>query len=256
MWRSRWCQRLLGPPLMAAILTLAAGTGPAAASYQASVYENYTAFQVCMGWSSGMTDTLRTLATDAYARLSYSPSWYRRSAFTKSQVLSRTAADQAVYVQSHGDHYWYGGKRTQGFREDALHCTGAAIVWSPEVKARRSTGAHFVVMSTCYLGDPPKDGSIPMSQAYGIEQLRSDRDGTTTRGSEFFLGYRGEAWLDDQLKFERSFWYYLSRGYVVGHAFDLALTYSGKAARTSPTWFGTYLYTGVPWIASPCSNCA
>jgi hypothetical protein len=239
------------------VIGLALLPAPALA-YQGSAYENYTAFQSCMGWSSGMADTMRTQAVNAFASLGYYTTWFRRTAFTRSQVLARTGSDEAVYVQSHGDQYYRGyPTQTEGFREDAGRCSGAGIVYATDIAARRgSEDAHIVVMSTCHLGEPAKTRGQPtMASAYGIEQARSARDGSTTRGPEFFLGYVGEAWLDDQLKFERSFWAYATEAYTLGEAFDLALAYSGKASRTVPTWFGTYLYSGFPWAPTPCRNC-
>ena len=256
----RWTQRLLGPPLSAILLALSIGASPVGAAYQGSAYENYTAFQSCMSWSSGMTDTMRAQAVSALASLGYGTSWYTRTGFTRSQVLARTPADQAVYVQSHGDQYWRPyPTHTQGFREDGGGCSNRPIVYATDIKARRSsTAAHIVVMSTCHLGEAAATSGQPtMSAAYGIEQLRSARDGSTSRGPEFFLGYKGDAWLDDQLKFERSFWAYATTAYSLGEAFDLALATSGKAARTVPTWFGTYLYSGFPWDPTPpCPRCA
>lgn len=259
MSRARWSQRLLGPPLAAAILALSLGANTAGA-YQGSAYENYTAFQACMGWSSGMTDTMRAQAVNALAALGYTSTWYRRTAFTRSQVLSRAGADQAVYVQSHGDQYYtiYPTK-VQGFREDAGVCSGAGKVFATDIKARRSsTPAHIVVMSTCHLGEPSATlGQPSMAEAYGIAQRRSARNDSVGYGPVFYLGYTGDAWLDDQLKFERSFWAYATTAYTLGQAFDLALAYSGKASRTVPTWFGTYLYSGFPWAPSPpCTRCA
>ena len=255
MRRARWHRRLI-PPLVAIGLALTMGPGSASAGYQASVYENSTSFGPCLGWSTSTTDTMRALATNALITLGYGPTVYKGTAFTKSRVLSRTSADQAVYVQSHGDQYYDAhGKQVQGFREDAGRCSGAAIVYATEIAPRRATAAHVVVMSTCHLGEAPLDGQISMAQAYGIEQLRSNRDGTASRGPEFFLGYRGLAWLDDQLKFERSFWYYATHGSSLGEAFDLAMAYSGKSSRTVPTWFGSYLYSGVPWAPGPCTKC-
>ncbi|HEX5466989.1 MAG TPA: hypothetical protein VFW92_10000 [Candidatus Limnocylindrales bacterium] len=259
MSRHRGTQRLLGPPLAALLLVLSFGAHGAAA-YQGSAYENYTAFQSCMGWASGMTDTMRAQAVSALAALGYSTTWYRRTAFTRSRVLSRAGADQAVYVQSHGDQYYKGAPtKVQGFRQDGGACSGAPIVYATDIDARRSsTAAHIVVMSTCHLGEAAAtQGQITMSQAYGIAQRRSSRTDSVGYGPEFYLSYIGDAWLDDQLKFERSFWHYAATSSTLGQAFDLALATSGKAARTTPTWFGTYLYSGFPWAPSPpCTRCA
>jgi hypothetical protein len=110
-------------------------------------------------------------------------------------------------------------------------------------------------MSTCHLGEPPRNGYPAMSEAYGIERLKSDPSGGGYRGLEFFLGYRGIAWTADQLRFERAFWGYATSGWNLGDAFKLALADSTIQFGTVPDWFGTYTYSGRPQPPAPCPDC-
>ncbi len=251
----RWWHRL-GPPLAALSLALAAAAGPvSAATYPASVYTNVTAFNTCDGTPDTISRSLKTLAQSAFVYLGYASTAFETTGFTKSRFLSRTPADQAVYVHSHGDQYYNPyPKQIQGFRDDGGDCT-QAIVYATEVKSLRTFGAHLVLMSTCHLAEAAKTAGVPtMSEAYGIERLKSTTSGTY-RGPEFYLSYVGLAWTGDMLKFEQKFWGYVQQGRGLGDAFTLARAYSGMSAATVPDWFGEYVYTGRPNVTGGCTNC-
>src|SRR3972149_3058246 len=150
--------------------------------------------------------------------------WHRLGPPLTALVLALTVglapADSGVYVHSHGD--FYGSGDIQGFRDDGGVCT-QAIVYATEIKKGRTAPANLVVMSTCHLAEAPRIGYPAMSEAYGIERLKSEPSGGGIRGPEFFLGYRGFAWTADQLRFERAFWGYATSGWNLGGAFTLAM---------------------------------
>src|SRR3989304_712886 len=129
------------------------------------------------------------------------------------------------------------------------------IVYATEMKKGRTAPANLVVMSTCHLAEAPRNGYPAMSEAYGIERLKSDPSGGGYRGPEFFLGYRGFAWTADQLRFERAFWGYATSGWDPGGAVKLAMASATLKLGTGPDWFGTYTYSGRPQAPAPCSNC-
>jgi hypothetical protein len=255
MLARRRCPRP-GPLLAALTLVLGALAAPTrAAAYPASVYTNVTAFNTCDGTPDTISRSLKTLAQNGLLGLGYASSAFETSGFTKAQFLARTPADQAVYVHSHGDQY-YGPypRMIQGFRDDGGDCS-QAITYATEVKARRTAGAHLVIMSTCHLAEAARTAGQPtMSEAYGIERLKSTTSGSS-RGPEFFLSYVGLAYTADMLKFEQRFWAYLGQGRGVGDAFTLARATAGMSAATVPDWFGEYVYTGRPDGRPGCTNC-
>lgn len=251
MVEARWWHRL-GPPLTALVLALTVGLAPARAAYQGSVYSNYTAFSVCDGTADTISTEVRLLARSAFVYLGYATTSFDKAGFSKANVLKRNPLDAGVYVHSHGD--FYGSSDIQGFRVDGGVCT-QAIVYATEIKKGRTKAANLVVMSTCHLAEASRNGNPAMSEAYGIERLKSDPSGGGYRGPEFFLGYRGIAWTSDQLRFERAFWGYATSGWNLGDAFKLALANAALQLGTVPDWFGTYTYSGRPQAPAPCSNC-
>ena len=246
----RWHR--LGTPLVALTLLLAGGGVTAGADYQGSVYSNVTAFDVCDGTPDTISTDIRLLARDAFKTLGYKVTSFELSGFTKANVLKRNPADAGAYVHSHGD--FYGAGDIQGFREDGDSCS-QAIVYATEIKKGRKFPANLVVMSTCHLAEAPRGGYPAMSEAYGIEQLKSNPDGSRYRGNEFFLGYRGLAWTSDQLRFEGAFWAYATGGWNLGDAFVLALTHADLRMGSVPDWFGQYTYSGRPQPVPPCATC-
>lgn len=251
MVEARWWHRL-GPPLTALVLALTVGLAPARAAYQGSVYSNYTAFSVCDGTADTISTEVRLLARNAFVYLGYGTTSFDKTGFSKANVLKRNPLDAGVYVHSHGD--FYGSSDIQGFRDDGGVCT-QAIVYATEIKKGRTKAANLVVMSTCHLAEASRNSNPAMSEAYGIERLKSDPSGGGYRGPEFFLGYRGIAWTSDQLRFERAFWGYATSGWNLGDAFKLALANAALQLGTVPDWFGTYTYSGRPQAPAPCSNC-
>jgi len=255
----RWRHRRAAAPFLAALVLILAGPGsnrPAqGATYPASAYTNVTAFDTCDGTPDTISRSLKTLAQNGLAGLGYASSAFETTGFTKARFLSRTPADEAVYVHSHGDQY-YGPypRMIQGFRDDGGDCS-QAVVYATEVKARRSSAAHLVIMSTCHLAESARTAGQPtMSEAYGIERLKSTVSGSP-RGPEFFLSYVGLAYTADMLKFEGRFWAYVGQGRGVGDAFTLARATAGMSAATVPDWFGEYVYTGRPDGGPDCTTC-
>jgi hypothetical protein len=225
--------------------------GPVAAAYQASVYDNKTAFTSCIGSTNTIPQQMRAMAVNAFRYLAYTPSSYEATGFTSSTVLSRVANDQAFYVHSHGDHYYTGW----GFRADGGVCN-QAIVTSNQIKPLRTVStyvksANLVVASTCHLGETASD--FPL--AFGIDKLRSTPTGANYQGRRFFLGYAGVAYTDEMLNFETSFWKWATTGHNLGDAYDLALRATYRPKGTFPTWWGSYTYSGVPFPPAPCYTC-
>ena len=240
-----WWRRL-GPPALALVTTMSVAAGPAGAAYQASVYDNKTAFYACNGTYSTIPTKLRYLAVDGLQYLGYSPSGFEGTAFSKATVLNRVGADRAFYVHSHGDHYYTGW----GFRDDGGVCSGQ-IVTAAEIKARRTTAANLVVASTCHLGESASD----FSYAFGIEHAKSLPDGRGYRGPEFFLGYVGTAWTIDMLAFETNFWSRVKTNTELGIAFAQARAMTAWRYPTVPDWYGSYTYSGRATSGTGCLTC-
>ena len=238
---------------LTANLAIAVSTVPTAAAYQASVYDNKTAFTTCAGLNTTIPQQLRALAVDAFKFMGYAPSSFEAATFTASRVLSRVPSDQGFYVHSHGDHYWIGW----GFREDNGSCT-QGIVTSSQIRSKRIDPAtnqlrqaNVVVASTCHLGESTSD----FPDAFGVAKQRSTSTGANYQGPRFFLGYIGTAWTNDMLSFEAAFWKYVKSGRGLGEAFGLALRNAPLSGLTTPNWWGTYTYSGSPLPSQPCSRC-
>ena len=255
---ARSWHRLRG--LLAALVVAIVIVGPARAdSIQGSVYSNVTALSVCDDTPDTISAQLRDLARGAMTSLGYSTTAFSGKPFAKPTVLARASVDLGAYVHSHGD--FYGAGDIQGFRDDGGDCT-QAVVYATEIRKARITsdgrlfGAKLVVMSTCHLAEAPRNGYPAMSEAYGIERVKSDPTGAGYRGPEFFLGYRGLAWSSDMLRFESAFWGYVTDGWNVGDAFRLSLAGNTLRWGTVPDWFGSYTFSGRAMPTSPCLTCA
>ena len=61
-------------PCLSAGLAVAVSAGPAVAAYQASVYDNKTAFTTCAGINTTIPQQLRALAVDGFRYMQYAPS--------------------------------------------------------------------------------------------------------------------------------------------------------------------------------------
>ena len=249
-WRtgsSRW----RGLPAALAIAVagiLGAGPTAALAGYQGSVYSNWTAFNPCIGIVDSYPDKMRQQALAAFAGLGFASSSFTKSTFSKSAFLTRTPADWAVYVHSHGDYY----NNKPGFRADGGVCSGS-IVSSADVATKRPTTqqTNLVIMSTCHLGESDARNNMPL--VYGIEKLKAGINGW--RGPEFYLGYIGSTWDNDQWEFEVILWNRLLGGSSVGSAFDVALATGSYAASFDADWWGSYTYRGHPGPYTSCSKC-
>jgi hypothetical protein len=220
----------------------------ARAAYQGSVYSNWTAFNPCLGIVDSFPDKMRQEALAAFAGLGFAATSYTKAGFTEANVLSRTPADWAVYVHSHGD--FYDGQA--GFRADGGACSGA-VVHATEIGAKRpaSQQTNLVVMSTCHLGENLSKNNMPA--VYGIEKLKAGSTGW--RGPEFYLGYIGTTWDSDQWEFEVALWDRLIAGSSVGAAFDAALAGGSYASSFDADWWGSYTYLGHPGPYTSCSKC-
>jgi hypothetical protein len=245
----RW--RRLTLLCLTANLAAAMTAAPVAAAYQASVYDNKTAFTTCISSTSTIPQQMRALAVSALRYLGYTPSSYEATGFTAATVKARVVNDVAFYVHSHGDHYSTGW----GFRVDGGSCN-QGIVTSNQIKPLRTSNgavrsANVVVASTCHLGETASD--FPL--AFGIDRLRSTPTGANYQGQRFFLGYAGTAWTNEMLAFETAFWRYATTGYNLGQSFDLARKSASMFNGTNPTWWGSYTYYGVPYPPASCSRC-
>lgn len=249
-WRSgpaRW--RYLPAALaMALAAGSAAGPPPALATWQGSVYSNWTAFNPCLGINDTFPEKMRKNAAAAFTALGLATTSFTKDAFTRAKFLARTPADYAVYVHSHGD--FYGG--VPGFRIDGGVCSGA-VVSSTNIASKRAATqqTNLVVMSTCHLGENVTKNNMPL--VYGIEKVKAGSN--DWRGPEFYLGYVGTVWDSDQWEFETIFWDRLLHGSNVGQAFDLALGSGTYFRGFAANWWGSYVYSGVPGPYSGCKLC-
>lgn len=234
--------------LVLAVALAAATPAVAQAGYQGSVHSNWTAFNPCIGISDPYPEKSRKAALAAFVALGFESASYTKDTFTKSKFLSRTQADWAVFVHSHGD--FYGGK--PGFRADGGACSGA-IVSSADIATKRASTkqTNLVIMSTCHLGENVAKNDMPL--VYGIEKLKAGATGW--RGPEFYLGYIGTVWDNDMWEFESIFWDRLRGGASVGRAFDVALGTGRFVNRFNADWWGSYTYLGWPGPYSSCSKC-
>jgi hypothetical protein len=238
MLTARWSRRL-ALPLLAALLTIAA-VGPARAAHQGTVASNESAFEPpCLGFDDPYPEKMLKAAAAGFAELGYTTRTYTGAAFTRATYLARTANDWGTYVHSHGDHYWHAadGRRYAGFREDSGDCS-QSVVYSKDIASRRGgIQANLVVMSMCHVGE----NSSTMPGAFAI--ARTKYASGTWGGPEFFVGYLGDAWDNDEWEFEVAFWDSIGPGYGAGEAFDVAAA-QVFAHPFDANWWGSYDYTG------------
>jgi hypothetical protein len=250
-WRP-WIPALVGllAIVFAALAPVAAR--PVAASYQATADSNETAFEPpCMGWDDPHPERMLALATSGLAALGYDVKGYKGSAFTRAHVLSRTVGDWSYYVHSHGDYYWHPGdqRRYSGFREDSGDCV-QSVVYSKDIKAKRDGRAsNLVVISTCENGD----ANTTMPGAFGITKSKAKE--LDWNGPEFYLGYLGEAFDNDEETFEVAFWSALKKGKGVGPAFDLAMLEDFTHSSFDADWWGSYVWSGRAGPGGTCPSC-
>ena len=246
----RWLRSLAA--LVGAAALVAAAAGPARAAYQASADSNTTAFSFnCIGVNDTYPSKLLASALAGYRNLGYATSGYSGTAFSKTQVLSRTLGDWGFYVHSHGDNYYYSGStRDFGFREDAGLCSGARTIFARDISAaRRGRLSNLVIMSTCHLGE----SGTTMPGAFGIAKTKAGWGAWA--GPSFYLGYLGSAWDSDEYAFETRFWSAIGPGYGVGQAFDVARLGAFNAGFAA-NWYGSYVWTGRAGpLPSGCPSC-
>ncbi len=250
----RW--RSLGPPLIAilAVLTSSLGptTAPVAAGYQATADSNESAFEPpCIGWDDPHPERMLSLAVSGMTALGYSVGGYKGASFTRAHTLARTIGDWAYYVHSHGDYYWYAPeqRRYSGFREDSGDCS-QAVVFSKEIKDKRAGRAtNLVVISTCFNGD----SYTTLPGAFGIGKTKAGE--LHWNGPEFYLGYLGQAYDNDEETFEVAFWDALKKGKGVGPAFDLAMLGRFTHADFDADWWGSYVWSGRAGPGGTCATC-
>ena len=246
----RWRRRLSA--VLPALVLTAFIVGPARAAYQASVDSNQTAFQPpCVGFTDSLPSKMLTAAKAAYGRLGFATGAFSGTAFTKAHTLGRTVSDWGYYVHSHGDYYYNpDGKRYSGFREDAGSCS-QRVVYSKDIAAKRAgLAANLVVISTCHNGD----SNTTMPAAFAIEKIKAT--GTAWNGPEFYLGYLGTAYDNDEFTFEQRFWDALATNHRVGEAFDIAYLGWFTHSDFRADWWGSYNSYGIPGPGGPpCTRC-
>lgn len=245
-WTRRFALLLLAASLAAAM------AGPARAANQGTVASNESAFEPpCLSFDDPYPEKMLKAATTAFVALGYETKAITGAAFTRAAYLSRTAADWGTYVHSHGDHYWHAAdaRRYSGFREDSGDCS-QAVVYSKDVAARRDgRQSNLVVMSTCHLGE----STSTMPGAFAIAKKKYATG--TWGGPEFYVGYLGEAWDNDEWEFEVAFWNAIGPGYGAGEAFDVASA-QVFAHVFEANWWGSYDYTGRAGpLPSGCDRC-
>ncbi len=245
----RW--RRLAAPLAAALL-LSGLAVPARAAYQATIAVNDTAFDtVCLGFEDSYPEKMYAAAKAAYTRLGYTSMGMSGAAFTRASLLTGVADDWGFYVHSHGDYYWHAadGRRYSGFREDSGDCA-QAVIYSKDIAAKRGVHqSNLVFISTCHNGDPGT--TLPGAFAIG----KSKATGEKWNGPEFYLGYLGDAWDNDQWQFEQVYWDTIGPGLGTGRSFDEALA-QVFVHDLEADWWGTYNYGGRPGLFSGCPNCS
>jgi hypothetical protein len=251
--RIRWLRQLIPPLLAATLLTAGSAGGIRAASYQASIDVNTTAFNPpCDGDANFIVPKMQKAATAAYARLGHVATSFTGAAFNRAATLKRTVSDWGYYVHSHGDYYWHStdARRYTGFREDSGDCS-QAVVYSKDIKAKRlGRQSNLVFISTCHASD----SVTTMPGAFAIEKTKSV--GGTSQGPEFYVGYVGVRWDSDEWIFEQRFWNALANNRSAGAAFDIAMQGSFNDGAFDADWWGTYSYGGVagPWTV--CQTCS
>ena len=128
----RWLRSLAA--LVGAAALVAAAAGPVHAAYPASADSNTTAFSFnCIGVNDTYPAKLLASALAGYRNLGYATSGYSGTAFSKTQVLSRTLGDWGFYVRCTGGRY-------------------PCVIWAP---TGPQTAAETAVAATINAPSPP-----------------------------------------------------------------------------------------------------
>ena len=246
-----WSRRLAAV-FLAATLAATAAVGPARAAYQGTVASNESAFEPpCLTFDDPYPEKMQKAAAAAFVELGYTTRSYMGAAFTRAAYLSRTATDWGTYVHSHGDHYWHAAdaRRYSGFREDSGDCS-QGIVYSKDIALKRAgRQSNLVVMSMCHVGET----TSTMPAAFGIAKQKFGEG--AWGGPEFFVGYLGSAWDNDEWTFEVAFWNSIGPGYGAGEAYDVAAAQVFSHVFDA-NWWGSYVYTGRAGpLPSGCDKC-
>jgi hypothetical protein len=169
--------------------------------------------------------------------------------FTQEVALRGIAPAGALYVHSHGDHYYDAAakRRSSGFRVDAGRCENTPTVIAPQITQARSGVAPLTLafISTCYNGE--RISKLPA--ALGIAMNKSGPGAAGPRS--FYVSYSGVAWVRAIVRFETAFWRALRRGATSGAAFDAALLSGYSAADLLPEWWGSYSLRPTPPASQP-----
>jgi len=251
--RIRWLRQLIPPLLAATLLSAGSAAGIRAATYQASIDVNTTAFNPpCDGDANFIVPKMQKAAVAAYAGFGHVATGFTGANFTKAATLKRTVNDWGYYVHSHGDYYWNStdARRYTGFREDSGDCS-QAVVFSKDIKAKRlGRQSNLVFISTCHAAD----SVTTMPSAFAIAKTKSISP--DNQGPEFYVGYVGVRWDGDEWIFEQRFWNQLANGKGAGVAFDVAMQGAFNDDAFDADWWGTYSYGGRagPWTV--CSTCS
>jgi hypothetical protein len=235
-------------PILIALGLLASAPRPTLAAYQASADSNESAFRPpCVGFQDSHPARMLALALTGLRSLGYTTTSYTGTAFSHASVLARTVNDWGFYVHSHGDEYWYapGQRRYNGFREDSGDCSQAVIFSNQIAAARAGRFTNLVIVSTCHNADP----GTTLPGAFGIS-----RNKTTSGGNQFYLGYLGIAYDNDEQAFETAFWSALERGHSVGEAFDLG-SLQNFSHGLEADWWGNYAWSGHAGPVAYCPRC-
>ena len=209
----------------------------------AVTFANQTAFRTpCVDFVSTAPALLTARASESLARLGWTTRGAIGPQFTEGTALRLIGSAGAIYIHSHGDHYWdvVAHQRSSGVRVDGGLCSGAPTIIAPEIAASRERAgvplASLVVISTCHNGEVRS--KLPAS--FGIPQRK---DGPGQRGVDaFYLSYSGIAWQSGMVPFEQSFWAALLTGTTTGEAFDRALLAGFAPDEIVPEWWGSYTH--------------
>ena len=238
---------MLVPLLLAASLAAPLAAAP---SSIATVLANRTAFnQPCVRFTSTAPDRLAAQASGALRALGWSVDEVVGPEFNEGEALRQIAPVGALYVHSHGDHYWdaVAGRRSSGFRVDGGQCSNAPTVIAPEISAARPSAAPLIlaVISTCHNGE--RASKLPVALGIAMKKVSPGKPGPRS----FYLGYAGIAWVRGIVRFEQHFWRALRRGLPAGAAFDRALLSGFSPADLTPEWWGNYNLIPTPPPSSP-----
>ena len=238
---------MLVPLLLAASLAAPLAAAP---SSTATVLANRTAFnQPCVDFTSTAPDRLAAQASGALRALGWSVDEVVGPEFNEGEALRQIAPVGALYVHSHGDHYWdaVAGRRSSGFRVDGGQCSNAPTVIAPEISAARPSAAPLIlaVISTCHNGE--RASKLPAALGIATKKVSPGKHGPRS----FYLGYAGIAWVRGIVRFEQHFWRALRRGLPAGAAFDRALLSGFSPADLTPEWWGNYNLIPTPPPSSP-----